>query len=129
MACSRFAFAPWSPPPRTCRSRGPRRDGRRLPHVEAAPMTSEPKKRGRTRTKNGEEPPRRRTRRGTRAPADPEPKTLVPAEAEASLLAVTSGPREVPVLPVRHTVLFPFAILPLSVGRKRNLAALNEVMA
>jgi ATP-dependent Lon protease len=92
-------------------------------------MTSEPKKAPRTRTKNGQESPRRRTRRGTRAPADPEPKTLVPAEAEAALLAVTSGPREVPVLPVRHTVLFPFAILPLSVGRKRNLAALNEVMA
>jgi ATP-dependent Lon protease len=40
-----------------------------------------------------------------------------------------TGPREVPVLPVRHTVLFPFAILPLSVGRRKNLLALNEVMA
>jgi ATP-dependent Lon protease len=39
------------------------------------------------------------------------------------------GPRELPVLPVRHTVLFPFAILPLSVGRERSVALLNDVMA
>jgi ATP-dependent Lon protease len=37
--------------------------------------------------------------------------------------------RELPVLPVRHTVLFPFAILPLNVGRDRSVALLNEVMA
>jgi ATP-dependent Lon protease len=39
------------------------------------------------------------------------------------------GPRELPVLPVRHTVLFPYAILPLSVGRERSVALLNDVMA
>jgi ATP-dependent Lon protease len=39
-----------------------------------------------------------------------------------------AGPREVPVLPVRHTVLFPFAILPINVGRERSLALLNDVM-
>ena len=39
------------------------------------------------------------------------------------------GPRVVPVLPVRHTVLFPFAILPLNVGRPPNVRLLNEVMA
>jgi ATP-dependent Lon protease len=39
------------------------------------------------------------------------------------------GPRELPVLPVRHTVLFPLAILPLSVGRERSVALLNDVMA
>ncbi len=39
------------------------------------------------------------------------------------------GPRDAPVLPIRHTVLFPFAILPLSVGRKKNLRLLNDVMA
>ncbi|HET7225853.1 MAG TPA: endopeptidase La [Candidatus Eisenbacteria bacterium] len=37
--------------------------------------------------------------------------------------------REMPVLPVRHTVLFPFAILPLNVGRERSVSLLNEVMA
>jgi ATP-dependent Lon protease len=39
------------------------------------------------------------------------------------------GPREVPILPIRHSVLFPFAILPLSVGRKKNLSVVNDVMA
>ena len=33
------------------------------------------------------------------------------------------------MLPVRHTVLFPFAILPLNVGRERSVALLNAVMA
>jgi ATP-dependent Lon protease len=91
-------------------------------------MTPEPKKTPRVRPRNGGDPPRRRARRGTKSPVDPA-QTLVPPEAEAALLSVPSGPREVPVLPVRHTVLFPFAILPLSVGRKKNLAALNEAMA
>src|SRR5260370_22653264 len=39
------------------------------------------------------------------------------------------GPRVVPVLPVRHTVLFPLAILPLNVGRERSIQLLNDVMA
>ncbi|HVP15391.1 MAG TPA: endopeptidase La [Terriglobales bacterium] len=39
------------------------------------------------------------------------------------------GPRELPVLPIRHTVLFPFAMLPLNVGRERSVALLNEVMS
>jgi len=34
-----------------------------------------------------------------------------------------------PVLPVRHTVLFPFAILPLNIGRERSVRLLNDVMA
>jgi ATP-dependent Lon protease len=37
-------------------------------------------------------------------------------------------PREIPILPVRHTVLFPFAILPINVGRERSLKLLNDVM-
>ena len=49
-----------------------------------------------------------------------------PQETPVSLL---QGPRELPVLPVRHTVLFPFAILPLNVGRERSVALLNAVMA
>jgi ATP-dependent Lon protease len=39
------------------------------------------------------------------------------------------GPRDAPVLPIRHTVLFPFAILPLNVGRKKNVQLLGEVMS
>jgi len=42
--------------------------------------------------------------------------------------AILDGPREMPILPVRHTVLFPFAILPINVGRERSLALLNDVM-
>ena len=30
--------------------------------------------------------------------------------------------REIPVLPVRHTVLFPFAFLPFNIGRPRSIA-------
>src|SRR5512142_1363458 len=56
----------------------------------------------------------------------------IPVEAEPSgapSAPAPSGPRELPVLPVRHTVLFPFAILPLTVGRERSVALLNDVMA
>jgi ATP-dependent Lon protease len=93
-----------------------------------SPDAKKPSDRAR-RPKDEADPARPRARRGARAPADPDSGILTPTEAEAALLAVPSGPREVPVLPVRHTVLFPFAILPLSVGRKKNLLALNEVMA
>ena len=37
--------------------------------------------------------------------------------------------RKVPILPVRQTVLFPYAILPLNVGRAGSVQLLNEVMA
>src|SRR5262245_50395853 len=37
--------------------------------------------------------------------------------------------REVPILPVRHTVLFPYAFLPFNIGRPRSIALLNDVMA
>jgi ATP-dependent Lon protease len=36
-------------------------------------------------------------------------------------------PAEVPVLPVRDTVLFPHAVLPLNVGRESSLALLNSL--
>jgi len=59
-------------------------------------------------------------------------KTTVPAEPKAPAAAAApevKGPRELPVLPVRHTVLFPYAMLPLNVGRERSVALLNDVMA
>jgi ATP-dependent Lon protease len=37
--------------------------------------------------------------------------------------------REIPVLAVRHTVLFPLAILPLNIGRPKSIMLLNDVMA
>jgi len=39
------------------------------------------------------------------------------------------GPREVPVLPLRQTVLFPFALLPFTVGRDKSVKLLQDVMA
>jgi ATP-dependent Lon protease len=48
--------------------------------------------------------------------------------AEAKAPTPQTATREAPLLPIRHTVLFPFAILPLSIGRKRSLQLLNEVM-
>jgi ATP-dependent Lon protease len=37
--------------------------------------------------------------------------------------------RDLPVLPVRQTVLFPFAILPLTIGRPSSVQLMNEIMA
>ena len=48
------------------------------------------------------------------------------AEAPAT---PSTEPRDLPVLPVRHTVLFPFAILPLNVGREKSVTLLNDAMA
>ncbi|HUK64310.1 MAG TPA: LON peptidase substrate-binding domain-containing protein, partial [Dongiaceae bacterium] len=50
-------------------------------------------------------------------PGDPEPTEVV-------LQA-----RETGILPIRRTVLFPFAILPINVGRPRSRQLLNDVMA
>ncbi len=36
-------------------------------------------------------------------------------------------PNELPILPVRETVLFPGAVLPLTVGRESSLALLNSL--
>jgi ATP-dependent Lon protease len=45
------------------------------------------------------------------------------------LASLAREPRVVPILPVRQTVLFPYAILPLSIGRERNVALVKDVMA
>jgi len=87
----------------------------------------------------------RATRRPRRSPArkpgrkagDRRRATGKPGGRERPLLLATEPARSepvmeartVPVLPVRHTVLFPFGILPLLVGRKRSLQLLNDVMA
>jgi ATP-dependent Lon protease len=57
-------------------------------------------------------------RKKNNEPLAPEPEPPKPGER-----------REVGVLPVRHTVLYPLAILPLNVGRTPNVQLLNEVMA
>jgi ATP-dependent Lon protease len=58
---------------------------------------------------------------GSEIVAAPEPETEPP-------LPIV-GPRDIAILPIRHTVLFPFAILPLNVGRKKNVQLLSDVMS
>src|SRR5436309_760956 len=41
--------------------------------------------------------------------------------------AVLEGPRNLPVLPVRDTVLFPQAVLPLTVGRESSVELINSL--
>jgi ATP-dependent Lon protease len=41
--------------------------------------------------------------------------------------AVIDGPRNLPVLPVRDTVLFPHAVLPLTVGRESSVELINSL--
>src|SRR5204862_6128383 len=55
--------------------------------------------------------------------------TVVSSESEIEPAPPIVGPRDIAVLPIRHTVLFPFAILPLNVGRKKNVQLLGDVMS
>jgi ATP-dependent Lon protease len=64
--------------------------------------------------------------RAQKIPVATEPPAVPEEGAPATAM---KGPRDLPVLPVRHTVLFPFAMLPLNVGRERSVALLNEVMS
>src|SRR3974390_1826377 len=41
----------------------------------------------------------------------------------------SSGPRRIPVLPVRDTVLFPHAVLPLTVGRESSIQLIASLAA
>jgi ATP-dependent Lon protease len=41
----------------------------------------------------------------------------------------TSGPRELPLVALRETVIFPEMIVPLTVGREKSVAALNAAVA
>ena len=52
-------------------------------------------------------------------PANPDPK-----EEQAP-----SGPRELPLVALRETVIFPEMIVPLTVGREKSVAALNAAVA
>ena len=77
-------------------------------------------------------------RRPRRSAKRPPPVYMLPRRAQkieiggeplTETATVTLAPRQVPVLPVRHTVLFPFALLPLNVGRPKSLRMLNDAMA
>src|SRR5438105_3017764 len=70
--------------------------------------------------------PARITRR-SRRPLAPEP--LVAVAQPAGAPPVVTPLLVMGILPVRHTVLFPHALLPLSVGRAAGVRLLNDVMA
>jgi len=52
------------------------------------------------------------------------PAILAPSTPSASQ---GSGPRRIPVLPVRDTVLFPHAVLPLTVGRESSIQLIESL--
>src|SRR5580692_12661704 len=50
-----------------------------------------------------------------------------PSPAKTPSANSISGVRQVPVLPVRDTVLFPHAVLPLTVGRESSIQLIESV--
>src|SRR5690606_5469061 len=48
-------------------------------------------------------------------------------EDEAENTDETSIPADLPLLPLRNTVLFPGVVLPITVGRDRSIKAVNDV--
>jgi len=55
----------------------------------------------------------------------PKQPTIMPPETPSG--KGTSGPRRIPVLPVRDTVLFPHAVLPLTVGRESSIQLIESL--
>ena len=54
-----------------------------------------------------------------------QPATPLPAKTPAG--KKISGVRRIPVLPVRDTVLFPHAVLPLTVGRESSIQLIESL--
>jgi ATP-dependent Lon protease len=52
-----------------------------------------------------------------------------PSSPEAALIESQGGERELPVVPLINTVLFPHMLTPLFVGRERSVAAVEEAMS
>src|SRR5262249_59546461 len=54
---------------------------------------------------------------------------VIPLEAKPSVEETQQLPssKDIPVLPVRDTVLFPHAVLPLTVGRESSIQLINSL--
>jgi ATP-dependent Lon protease len=62
----------------------------------------------------------------TQGSKDPQGKSMTKSESEEIVSYETSG-RSLPILPVRDTVLFPHAVLPLTVGRESSVQLINSL--
>jgi len=51
-----------------------------------------------------------------------------PVNFDKSILEEYSVPKEIPIMPLRNTVLFPQQIIPLYIGRVHSLRLLNDIM-
>ncbi len=51
-----------------------------------------------------------------------------PSSPEAAVIEGQRGERELPVVPLINTVLFPHMLTPLFVGRERSVTAVEEAM-
>jgi ATP-dependent Lon protease len=73
--------------------------------------------------------PKSASKRTIKRPERPRANRALAVTAPPPDGTATVAPRLAPILPVRHAVLFPFALLPLNVGRPKSIQLLNDVMA
>jgi ATP-dependent Lon protease len=66
---------------------------------------------------------------GSKDPIRPAPTEFVSADSKSSVQSKETPPvsKGLPVLPVRDTVLFPHAVLPLTVGRESSVQLINSL--
>ena len=74
----------------------------------------------------GDDADRKEPERDQEKPAPPPARDELTSPSEAKQLKI---PREMPLLPVRDVVVFPFMILPLFVGREGSVAAVNDALS
>lgn len=74
----------------------------------------------------GDDADQKKPERDQEQPAPPPAGDELTSPSEAKQLKI---PREMPLLPVRDVVVFPFMILPLFVGREGSVAAVNDALS